>query len=117
MLKTNKHLSFSSPDTAVPSGTEVTLTERSPVAGKVNSILLHFPAGCNALVQISCFIGSEQVLSLTGFIALDDATEKFPLGQKVDKNALLTVVIANTDSVNPHTPSIIWDVETVGEGS
>jgi hypothetical protein len=112
MSKINKHVSFSRPETTVPASTEVTLSERSPVKGTVNFITLHFPDGCNALVEIRCYIGGRQILPVSGFIALNNTIKDFPVFEKVDLNQGLRVTIANRDSVNAHTPSVIWNVES-----
>lgn len=106
-------VSFRRPHTTVPGTTERILSEASPISGKVNTIVLHYPNGCNQLVEITCYINQEPILPIVGdFIALKDATEKFPINRLVRKDDKLRVKIANTD-VGPHTPNIIWNMEGV----
>jgi len=102
---------FSRPDTTVASGKGVILSENSPLTGKVISIIIHFPGGCNSLVEIICYINQLQILPLQGFIALDDDTVTFPVKRAVDGKDKLRVKIENKDTTNSHTPSIIWNLE------
>jgi len=104
---------FTRPDTTVPKETEVILYELSPVDGKVTAITLHFPNGCNSLVEVTCYINQNPILPITGFIALNDATHTFPVGRLVKKGDKLRVRIANRDTVNEHTISVIWELRGV----
>lgn len=104
-------VSFRRPHTTVLGGTEVILFEYSPVGGKVNSITLHFPDGCDQLVEITCYINQIPILPIVGdFIALNDATKDFTINRPVRKDDKLRVKIANT-AVGVHTPNIIWNLE------
>lgn len=109
----NTHVSFSRPNTTVPASTEVRLSQPSPITGLANYIMLHFPNGCNALVEVSCYVQGNKVLPDpdSPFIALNDTTQDFPVFAKVSRSDSLLVVIANRDSLNPHTPSVIWGLE------
>jgi hypothetical protein len=106
-------VSFGRPYTTVASATQVTLADTSPIEGMVTDITLHFPDGCNALVEIRCLINQVQVLPVTGFIALNNTTKDFSVNRTIRKNDKLRVVIANRDAANAHTPSIIWNLEGV----
>lgn len=105
------HVSFSRPDTTVPAATQISVSEPSPVTGTVEYITLHFPSGCNALVEISCYINGKQILPVLGFIALDNTIKDFPVSADVKKHDNLVVLITNRDSINAHTPSVIWNLE------
>lgn len=104
---------FTRPDTTIAAETEVTLYEFSPLSGKVANITLHFPNGCNSLIEIACYINQIQVLPITGVIALNDATVTFPVDRSVRRSDKLRVKIANKDTVNEHTPSMIWELRGV----
>ena len=104
---------FTRPDTTVAKETEVTLYELSPLSGKVANITLHYPNGCNSLVEIICYINQIQVLPITGVIALNDATVTFPVDRSVRRGDNLRVKIANKDTVNEHTPSVIWELRGI----
>lgn len=105
------HVSFSRPETTTPAATQISVSEPSPVTGTVQYITLHFPSGCNALVEISCFIRGKQVLPISGFVALDNAIQDFPVSADVKKHDELVVLITNRDAANAHTPSAIWNME------
>jgi hypothetical protein len=106
-------VSFTRPDTTIAAESEVVLYQLSPLTGKVDNITLHFPNGCNSLVEISCYINQIQILPITGVIALNDATIKFPVGRRVKSGDKLRVKISNKDLTNEHTPSIIWELRGV----
>lgn len=104
---------FTRPDTTVDAETEVILYEYSPLKGEVKNIILHYPNGCNSLVEIVCYINQLQVLPITGVIALNNATVIFPVNRKIDRSDKLRVLIANKDTVNEHTPSAIWELRGI----
>ena len=92
------------------------LTRRAPATGIVKSILVHFPAGCVALVLIRFGIetlGRGQVFPSPSeqYVALDDATKEFPLREYVEEGDAMWVEILNGDAVNPHTPSVVVELE------
>lgn len=96
----------------VPALNGVRLQDFSPVTGRITQVTVHFPGGCNALVQIAFGrSGTRQVVPSTGFIALDNATPAFPVDEPVYENEPLYVIIQNGDAVNPHTPSVIVNIE------
>jgi hypothetical protein len=87
----------------------------SPIKGVINSCILHFPPGCNALVEVFLNIGSKQILPSpargTGAgnvgIALDSTTQSFNISEKVDKNDPIELVVINHDNTEEHTISAI----------
>lgn len=95
---------------------DVTRTIRySPIKGIINSCILHFPSGCNSLVEIFLNIGTRQILPYpvkgsgatnTG-IALDNTTQSFAINEAVDKNDPVELVINNHDDTETHTISAI----------
>ena len=98
----------------------ISRTQRySPVTGKLMSAQIHFPLGCNQLVEIMINHGTVQILPTpvkggTGSdgIALNDATRSFSLNNRpVEQNDLLEVYIVNHDNTNPHTNSVIILIE------
>lgn len=109
---------FGSPDTTVAAATEAALDDLSPVTGTVKSITLHFPDGCNALVEIVCYLKGMQILPLSGRkIALNNSTNDFEINRQITRGDKIRVVISNKDSVNSHTPSIIFNIEGGYDGS
>ena len=95
----------------VPALTGVTLQDVVPVKGRITQVTVHFPNGCNALVDVAVLWKNTQVLPISGFIALNDTTTAFPASTDVDRNDDLTVQINNGDAANPHTISVIVTIE------
>jgi hypothetical protein len=90
-----------------------------PEKGKLISAQLHFPPGCNQLVEVIVRHGTVQILPTpvkggtgsTG-IALDSATRPFSLNFiPVEKNDLIEVFIINHDNTNSHTISVVILIE------
>jgi hypothetical protein len=113
LLKISVQVSFTRPATTTPAATEITLVELSPITGIVREIELHFPNGCNGLVEVKCFINQVQILPVTGYIALNDFTRSYTVNREITRNDNLRVIITNRDAVNQHTPSIIFDMEGI----
>lgn len=92
----------------------------SPATGIVNSAILHFPSGCNSLVEVFINLKSNQILpspvmggttSNVG-IALDDTTQSFNVNIPIERGDPLEVVINNHDEDNDHTNSIVILIES-----
>ena len=112
-MSVSRQISFTRPVTTIAPATQTIVADDCPVTGKITYITLHFPDGCNALVELSCSVNQEQILPVSGFIALNNATKDFPVNMKVTKKSALRVLIVNRDAINPHTPSIIFNLEGV----
>jgi len=90
--------------------TGVRLEEYIPLDGIISSVSLHFPGGCNALVDVAVGHSSKQFLPIGGFIALNDATPVYPTSEKVSRQETVWCVINNTDALQ-HTVSIAVTIE------
>ena len=87
-----------------------------PFDATVISIGIHFPPGCNELVDVA--IGhsgdvevghsGEQCFPESGYISFNDAT---PAGWSVRRGELLWVEIRNADELNPHTISVTFTLQ------
>lgn len=88
------------------------LIKYSPLTGTATRILIHFPAGCQSLVEVFVYYKRHQIFpwGTTG-IALDDATQTFVISQEAIKNEPLEVLLINHDNVNPHT--IVTTIQVV----
>ena len=95
----------------LPPMTGIRIERPIPVNGTITSIVLHFPGGCNALVDVSVGHGVKQMCPSTGVIALDAATPMIPTSERVETSEVLWAVIANGDMVNPHTITVIATIE------
>jgi hypothetical protein len=96
---------------AVPALQGYTLQDVVPVTGKITQITVHFPNGCNALVNVAVFWKNTQILPIAGFLALNDTTPQFFVNTPVQKNDPLIVQINNGDAANAHTVSVVISVE------
>lgn len=86
----------------------------SPLEGGMMALTLHFPTGCNCLVDISAGHGSVRAFPMDGFIALDDATPTFPIDEPVVKGENIWIQVENHDRFNPHTVVVVFTLEGVG---
>lgn len=97
-------------------GQGVRLAQPMPFPGVVRKILRHWPAGCNALVDVAVGVGNKRILPESGFVALNDATPVFDnLNIKAGQGEQLWVELANGDALNPHTITVTITIEEVVE--
>lgn len=89
----------------LPSSGQV-LSIRCPLTGILKEVMIHWPQGCNALVQIRAGVRQAQLAPYTGYHALDDATKSYPFHLSVLYGERLWAEIRNTDLVNAHMPAI-----------
>jgi len=85
-----------------------------PATGIVKQIVVHFPPGCNSLVEVKVFHGSKQILPEKGGIALDDATVPFGANEPVKVGDIIKVVWINHDDTYEHTISVVVYIEETG---
>lgn len=84
-----------------------------PFDGYITEVLIHFPDGCNALVDVAVNVNDQRVIPdrATEFIALNDATPVFPSNFKVAAGDKIVVYINNYDGGFVHTISVIVTVK------
>lgn len=102
----------------VPASTGIRLT--SPALGRratIQSVITHFPDGCDALVDIAFGSGTYQLVPLEGFLALNDASPSFIINKVIENNEDLWAIINNFDAGFAHTISIIVTISEVTDGS
>ena len=85
--------------------------EDVPLDGIISSVCFHFPPGAMGWVQVAFGHGSKQIMPISGFLQLDDATPIFPCAEVAHRNETVWVIIQNTDGINPHTVSVIATIE------
>ena len=93
----------------------------SPDGGVLDSAIIHFPAGCNSLVEVFINHKTNQILpaAVTGGtqgnigIALDDTTQSFDINLTIKRGDPLEVIIMNHDEVNTHVISVILKVSNI----
>lgn len=99
----------------VPLAQGVEVRRICPINGYVSFVVMHFPPGCNALVQVQLAhekgsAGGPRTGILptdaNTFLALDNATPNVNLHFPVKRGDWFYLRIRNTDGVNPHTISV-----------
>ncbi len=79
--------------------------------GKVRSATVHWPSGCNALVDVSLHKGTTQLLPEDGYLALDNTTKEWGIDGPIASSEPLWVELRNADAVWPHTITVTVTIE------
>lgn len=84
----------------------------APVSGTIDTVVLHFPAGVQGLVEVFIYHGEEQILpeGRTG-IALDGATQVFDIHEPIRQDEPIQVTFINHDDSYEHTISCILSLK------
>ena len=86
----------------------IELKEACPLTGFITEVTMHWPKGCNALVDLAFGHRDIHMCPRNGYIALNNATPSWRgLHEPVKKGEDLWAELRNGDGANPHTPSII----------
>jgi len=91
----------------------IKIAELSPLTGKIKSVAMHFPDGCNALVHVAFGHGEVWVApsEIDTYISLNNATPVFPdVNEPVEKGEHLWAEIQNADGGHPHSIAVIATV-------
>lgn len=100
----------------VPQNTGMILTQTPPFDGHIREIKIHWPPGCLGLVDVRVSHGAKQFCPFEFFLSLDNVTPTFPFNEYVVHTENIFVEIQNTDGINPHTISVMFNmVEKVGK--
>lgn len=83
------------------------LEDSSPIDGVVKNIIIDSPS---EFVGIACSINEVQVLPQEGEITIRTAV-KYPINRRISQRDRLVVALENHDPINPHTPSIVWEID------
>lgn len=89
----------------------VTLSEYSPFDCKVKVVTIHWPANCNALVDVMVGHGVTQFCPREGYLALNDATPSYPFDEPVDEREEIWVEMINGDGGFTHNITVTVTVE------
>lgn len=99
---------------AVAKLSEETVARVVPYDGKITQVSIHFPSGCNSLVEVRLYLvnlgGNVEYIVPSKdeeYIALDDVTQPFNINYPIKKDSTLKVDIINHDSVYSHTITAI----------
>lgn len=96
-------------------GATARLEDDSELTGKITEIMIHWPNGCNALVDVA--VGWEQTWLTPStpdtYLALNDATPIFKIEREgLRRDDIIWAILRNRDGANTHSISIA--VTTVG---
>lgn len=80
----------------------ILLTEKAPFFGYIKEVSIHWPPGCNALVDVRVGHAIRQFCPREGYLALDAVTPTYPFNEWVEKDEETWVEMKNTDGVNSH---------------
>jgi hypothetical protein len=95
----------------VAAGQGLRAIEQVPLDGIISSVCFHFPPGAMGWVQVAFGHNYKQIMPISGFLQLDDASPVIPASEVVHRNEEIWVIINNTDAWNPHTISVIPTIE------
>jgi hypothetical protein len=95
----------------VPAQQGLRAVEQVPLDGIISSVCFHFPPGAMGWVQVAFGHNYKQIMPISGFLQLDDASPVIPASEVVHRNEEIWVIINNTDAWNPHTISVIPTIE------
>lgn len=87
-------------------GQGVRLEEPSPVTGVMFEVTMHFPNGCNGLVEMALHYRDIQVFPKRDYIRLNNATPVWKVHQPVEKHQPIWVDMRNRDTLFTHHPSV-----------
>lgn len=84
------------------------LSERCPLTGKIKSVTMSFPDGCDNLVEVAFGHGSQKVCPYNDYIALDDASPTYTsINEPVIMNERLWCEVRNGDDTYPHAIAVL----------
>lgn len=92
------------------SGAGVKMYEPSPFAGFITEVTIHWPGGCNALVDIAVWHGTRKFCPNEGHLALNDATPTYRFNEPVKKDEEIWVDMANASAFT-HTITVTVSVK------
>jgi len=84
----------------------VVLMEYAPFAGYIKQVSIHWPDGCDALVDVRVGHHTKQFCPDEGYLALNDATPTYPFNEYVADHEEIWVEMVNTDGVNTHSITV-----------
>jgi len=80
----------------------------SPLTGRITQLVLHFPDGCNALVDVA--IGHKDTWvcpnEIDTFVALNDATPVLTVNEPIEKGEEIWMIIRNADGREQHAITV-----------
>jgi len=91
----------------------VTLMEYAPFSGYIKQVSLHYPDGCNALVDVRVGHGTKQFCPNEGYLALNNATPIYRSSEWIKDREEIWVEMRNTDGANSHNITVVVQLEGI----
>jgi len=76
-------------------GAGAVLSEHAPFSGYIKQVSIHWPDGCNGLLDIRVGHGTVQFCPDEGYLALNDATPTYPFNEWVEDQEEIWVEMRN----------------------
>lgn len=89
----------------------VKLEEAAPFNGYIKEISIHYPDGCDALVDVRVGHDVTQFCPREGYLALNDVTPTYSFNVEVKQGDPIWVEMKNGDGANPHNISVTVSAE------
>jgi len=96
-------------------GSRLIVAEPCPMDGKITGIKIHWPNGCNGLVQVAVYLGPKQICPYKGFLNLNDATVPYDINEPCRQKDNIRVDFWNGDGANTHRCTVTVTVKGNGE--
>jgi len=74
-------------------------------------VTIHWPAGCNALVDVAVGYLTTQFCPRSGFLALDNATPTYYFNEAITKDRPIWVIMQNRDGGFVHNITVTVTIE------
>lgn len=92
-------------------GSGIRLSEATVFTGFIKEVMIHWPPGCNALVDVMVGYELNQFCPREGWLALDAATPIYLFNEPVEIGRQIWVEMRNRDAINPHTITVTVTIE------
>jgi len=92
-------------------GSQVIMTEYTPFSGYIKEVSIHWPDGCNHIVDVRVGHGTKQFCPDEGYLALNDVTPTYPFNEWVNDHEEIWVEMINGDSENTHVITVVVMLE------
>lgn len=94
-------------------GLRVDIREENPFGAlsKIRKVYIHWPDGCNALVDIAVGHGNVQFCPREGYLALNDATVEYEFNELYEKGEDHWIIMQNRDDTESHTVTVGLSIE------
>ncbi|HUV76238.1 MAG TPA: hypothetical protein VMW00_06305 [Dehalococcoidales bacterium] len=92
-------------------GQTLRMTEEMHIGGTIKQVSIHWPGGCQNLVDVAVGHYLIRFCPREGYLALDDVTPTYLFNEPVENNEGIWVEMRNRDGFFAHTISVTVTVE------